>query len=280
MCAEGVGRGFEASREIFDCHTHIFPDKIAEKASAGIGGFYGIPILFDGTAGTLIRVCRENGVSGCLVCSVATKPEQVENINDFIGESASSSNGFFTGFCSLHPDMTEKELDDEVARVIAMGLKGVKLHPDFQEFKADGARAFKIYEVVGGRLPFLIHAGDSRYPYSSPKRIAGAAKRFPEMTVIAAHLGGWSEWDDAVSRLADRGNVCVDISSSLYALRPEKAREYVAAYGEDRVLFGTDYPMWDVKEELERFDRLDLDERARRKILCGNAKKLLDPADL
>ncbi|MDR0223264.1 MAG: amidohydrolase family protein [Oscillospiraceae bacterium] len=265
--------------KIFDSHTHIFPDKIAEKASAGISGFYGMPVAFDGTAGALRRACRKNGVSGCLICSVATKTEQVENINSFISESAAASNGFFTGFCSLHPDMGEVSLDNEINRAMRLGLKGVKLHPDFQEFEADGARAYKIYEAIDGRLPVLFHAGDPRYPYSSPKRIANALNRFPKMTVVAAHFGGWSEWGDAVRELAGRENVYVDVSSSLYALSPEKAREYIAAYGEDKVLFGTDYPMWDIKGEIERFDGLGLDDRAREKILCENAKRLLNLED-
>jgi len=259
---------------IFDSHTHIFPEKIAEKASANIAAFYKMRVLYDGSVPALMRICRENGVTGCLVCSVATKPEQTESINDFIARSAADSNGFFTGLCSLHPDMSEKELDSEIDRAVSLGLKGIKLHPDFQEFEADGAKAYKVYEVIGNRLPVLIHAGDSRFDFSSPKRLVNAVKRFPNMTVIAAHFGGWSEWGDAVRLLAGRENVYVDTSSSLYALDKTAAREYISAFGEDRTLFGTDYPMWNAGDELKMFGALELEADAAEKILYKNAEKL------
>jgi len=261
---------------IFDSHAHIFPEKIAEKASANIAAFYNMRVLYDGRVSTLKRLCRGNGIDGCLVCSVATKAEQAASINDFISGVAAESGGFFTGLCSLHPGMSQKELDSEIDRAVSIGLKGVKLHPDFQEFKADGGEAYKIYEVIGNRLPVLIHAGDSRFDYSSPKRIANAVRRFDNMTVIAAHFGGWSEWGDAVKLLTGLDNVYVDTSSSLYALDKKTAREYIAAFGCDRTLFGTDYPMWNAGDELKMFGELKLDDDTAGKILYKNAARLFN----
>ncbi|MCL1789637.1 MAG: amidohydrolase family protein [Oscillospiraceae bacterium] len=263
------------SKKIFDFHTHIFPDKIAERASSGIGGFYDMTTANPGTVNDLKTQMSENGICGCVVCSVATVSEQVSNINNFIVGTVADSDGLFTGFCSLHPGMSESALDEEIKRAILTGLSGIKLHPDIQEFEADGVLACKVYEAVDGRLPVLIHAGDNRYDFSAPKRIANALKFFPNLTMIAAHFGGWSEWDDAVLTLAGKDNLYVDSSSTLYAVTPEKAREYITAFGAERVLFGTDYPMWDIREELERFNRLDLTDSVREKILYGNAKKLL-----
>jgi hypothetical protein len=259
---------------IFDSHTHIFPEKIAERATAGIGDFYNIPVQHLGTAADLTARLKAAGVCGCMTCSVATVLEQVGAINDFIAHSVTQSDGFMVGFCTLHPNMTEAELDSEITRAVTLGLRGIKLHPDFQRFHADGRRAEKVYSVIGGRLPVLIHAGDSRYPYSSPRRIAAALDKFPQLTVIAAHFGGWSEWDEASLVLAGKPNLYVDTSSSLYELTPQKAVEYIGIYGEERVLFGTDYPMWDIREELARFDCLDLSDSAREKILFGNARRL------
>jgi predicted TIM-barrel fold metal-dependent hydrolase len=221
---------------------------------------------------------KENGFSGAVICSVATVPAQVESINDFIAKSAAESHEYFTGFCTLHPDMKADEIDGEINRAVSMGLKGVKLHPDFQEFNADGKRACKLFEVIGARLPVLLHAGDKRFDFSSPKRIAAVMERFPDITVIAAHLGGWDEWDDSLAYLARRfgQRLYVDTASSLYAISEQKAAEYINAFGEDNVMFGTDYPMWDVKEELEKFDKLGLSDSARAKILYENAHKLLN----
>ena len=108
----------------------------------------------------------------------------------------------------------EKELD----RIKAAGLKGVKLHPDFQHFCLDDEKAIAMFEAMAARnLPALIHTGDSRYPYSEPARMARVLEKVPKLRVICAHLGGWSVWTDAWHTLAGREGVWVDTSSSLYA---------------------------------------------------------------
>lgn len=255
---------------IFDAHVHIYPDKIAEKAAQHVGEFYGVPMAFDGRIATMTENWKKCGIEKCLVHSVATTHEQVPKINDFIHASVEASGGMFVGFCTLHPSMSAEEVDTEVSRVISMGLKGVKLHPDCQKFQIDGKDAMRMYEVIDGRLPILFHTGDSRYDYSNPERMLAAAKRFPKQRMIAAHLGGYTVWDRAVKTLAGIDNLWFDESSSLGFLTAEKAREYILAYGADRVFFGTDYPMWSAAEELERFDRLGFDDVQREKILWDN----------
>ena len=69
-------------------------------------------------------------------------------------------------------------------------------------------------------------------------------------------------------------NFYVDTSSSLYALAPERATEIIRAYGKDRVLFATDYPMWSLEEEMQRFDALALTEEERKCIFYKNAERL------
>ena len=81
---------------------------------------------------------------------------------------------------------------------------------------------------------------------------------FPKLTAIGAHFGGWSQWSDGEKYLADNPNVYVDTSSSLYAITPAQAREYINAFTPDRIMFGTDYPMWNVEDELRLMERLDL----------------------
>lgn len=175
----------------------------------------------------------------------------------------------------MHPDCpgVEKEAD----RAVSLGLRGIKLHPDFQQFFIDDPKAMKIYEAAEGRLPVLIHTGDSRYQWSKSERLVKVLEAFPRLEVIAAHFGGWSEWDSAVSVLGGHryGNLWTDCSSSLYAMSPERAKLFIDAYGADRVLFGTDYPMWTAADELKRFSAIPLTEREREMILHENAERLL-----
>ena len=132
----------------------------------------------------------------------------------------------------------------------------------------------KIYELCEGKLPILMHTGDHRYDYSNPNRILPILEIYKSLTVIGAHFGGWSLWEEATAALHRFENFYVDCSSSLYALSPQKAKELILTYGTHRVLFGTDYPMWEPTTEIERFMQIDLTEKQREDILYNNAKKL------
>ena len=103
------------------------------------------------------------------------------------------------------------------------------------------------------------------------------SRAFPKLTLIGAHLGGWSVWDEAVRILPDYPNLMVDTSSCSRWLKPERMRAIIRAYGADRVLFGTDYPMWRQQEEIDALLKLDLTDEAYRRIFRENAAELLEP---
>lgn len=258
---------------IIDAHAHIFPDKIAEKATAGIGGFYGMEMGYNGTLETLLKEGGEAGVDRFIVQSVATVPTQVISINNFIAQSVEKYPDKLIGFGAMHPDF--EDISGEIERIDALGLKGIKLHSDFQQFNIDDEKAFPIYENAQKHgLPILFHIGDNRYDYSSPERLLNIVKKFPNLTVIGAHFAGWSMWDKG-AELFNHSGIYTDCSSSLYAMTPEHAADLIRKIGVHRVMWGTDYPMWSAKEELERFDHLPLTDRERELILSENALRLL-----
>ncbi len=258
--------------KIIDIHAHIYPDKIAQKASTAIEHFYDIPMDCDGTLGSLLKAGDRAGVDTFVVHSVATGPEQVQSINNFIAGAVQAHPGRLIGFATLHPH--SEHIEREVDRVTALGLKGIKIHPDFQKFNIDSDEAFRIYEAIEGRLPVLIHTGDYRYEFSKPRRVLNVIKRFPRLDVICAHFGGWSEWGDAAGVLAGQG-VYVDTSSSLYSLTDEQAKALIISFGADRVLFGSDYPMWEPAPDIEKLLRIGLSAEEKEKIFHLNAEKLL-----
>ena len=257
-----------------DCHCHIYPDAIASRAVKGTGAFYDLPLVYRGTLSDLVSVHDAAGISGGVIFSVATTPHQAESINRFIAETARESGGRFLGLGTVHPD--SETLKEDIEHIISLGLHGVKLHPDIQKFRVDSPKCMKIYELCEGRLPVLVHAGDHRYDFSNPRRLSSVLSVFPTLTVIGAHFGGWSVWDEAVGLLTSYKNFYVDTSSSLYALSPERATEIIRAYGKERVLFATDYPMWRLDEELTRFAALDLTEEEKECIFYKNAERLFD----
>lgn len=255
-----------------DAHCHVYPDAIAPRAVKGIEQFYDLPLAYAGTLSDLVRVQDRAGVSNGVIFSVATTPHQSGSINRFIAECAEASAGRFVGLGTVHPE--SETLKEDIDGILALGLRGVKLHPDFQKFKLDDYRCLKIFELCEGRLPVLVHTGDYRYDFSNPNRLAPVLSIFTELTVIGAHFGGWSVWDDAEAMLAEYSNFYVDTSSSFYAMSLERATALVRSFGADRVLFATDYPMWDLETEIARMEALALTDAEKEKIFYRNAARL------
>lgn len=258
---------------IYDVHAHVFPDKIAAKAAVSIGEFYDLAMAYDGTVDKLTQQARLNGVNRICIHSVALNVHAMKSINSFIGELISSNPELFTGMAAIHPDCDD--FDALISQTQAMGFKGFKIHPDMQKFALDEPRAMDMFAAIEGRMPIIIHTGDSRFDYSHPSQMKRVLDAFPRLTCVCAHLGGWSEWDDACKCLSRYENVYVDTSSSLYALEPEHALRAIRSYATERVLFGTDYPMWDMGEELRRMEALPLSSRERELIMGQNALELL-----
>ncbi len=257
---------------IIDTHAHVFPDAIARKATDSIRQFYGLDAGYDGTVLQLKQLSADAGIDRSWIHSVAVTPHTVRSINRFISETVQSDPDRFTGLAAIHPDAENLEL--LVDEVQAMHLRGFKIHPDMQRFALDSPGAMQMFAVIEGKMPILIHTGDTRYPYSHPGQMKKVAEAFPKLVCICAHLGGWNEWDDAWKALAGFENVYVDTSSSLYAMSREAARRLIRCYDRQRVLFGTDYPMWNPKRELERFLELGLTEEENERILYRNALRL------
>jgi len=256
--------------KIFDIHAHIYPDNIAEKAVKNIGRYYNIEMYGKGTVDGLLESGRQIGVDRYLVHSSATHAGQVKSINDYIAGVVTSHSNMI-GFGTLHYD--QKDIESEVERMIALGLKGVKLHPEFQNFVIDEPSMMPVYKAIAGKLPLLIHMGDRNKDSSSPIRLARVLDKFPDLVVIAAHFGGYSMWEDSRKYLLGR-NIFMDTSSSLAFLDPAEAVDMIRNHGAGKFMFGSDYPMWTHKDELDRFFRLDLSEAEREAILYNNAAKL------
>jgi predicted TIM-barrel fold metal-dependent hydrolase len=255
---------------IFDFHTHIYPDKIAAKAVENIGAFYTIPMQCDGTVNGLLASSGKM-IDRFVVFSAAAAPGQVVSINNYIA-SVCDEHPELAGFGTLHPDLADPGA--EIERLMGLGLKGIKFHPDMQRLDIDDKKMMNLYALLEGRLPVVFHTGDYRYSYSHPARLAKVLDAFPKLVAVAAHFGGWSLFDLALEYFQQR--FCYfDISSSLPFLGKKRAVELIRIYGAERFLFGSDYPMWNPARCLEEFRELDLSDDERELILSGNALRIL-----
>ncbi len=261
---------------IIDSHCHIYPEKIAQKATDSTDNFYGVGHSpFHGTTEELLKQSEETGVNKMLVQSVATTEKQVSSINHFISDEVSKYPDKFIGFGTLHPNSSDLEAD--VKELISLGLKGVKLHPDIQNFKIDDYRCLKIYELCEKyHLPILMHTGDSRYDNSNPNRLLPVMEIHTDLTVIGAHFGGYSIWEEASKKLSELPNLFVDTCSAFFALEKETALKIIRRYGADKVIFATDYPMWRQQDELNYILSLGLTNDELEKIFSKNILKIIE----
>jgi len=260
---------------VIDFHSHIYPEKIAEKAAQSIKDFYGgIPIRGKGTAEDLIERGKRGGIDRFVVFSAAISPKHVHSINDFLAKSAAEHPEFIP-FGTLHGEMEDPE--GEINRIIALGIKGIKIHPEIQNFNMDSDNMMKIYALLEGRLPVIFHCGDFRFDNSHPSRLVRVLDAFPGLTVIAAHFGGWVLIDLALESLRKK-SCFLDISSSFPLIGLERGAELISIYGAERILFASDYPMWDPGECLLEFNKLKLSAGERDLILSENALRILPSA--
>ena len=258
--------------KIIDFHAHIYPPKIAEKASLSTGEFYHITPAHSGTSEELLSVGKTAGISEFVLLPVATKSEQVHHINQFILDEVKAHREFH-GFGTLHPD--SENILAETDFIIKSGLQGIKLHPDTQRFNMDDRRLFEVFDNIQGKIPLLVHCGDRRFDYSHPRRLKNIIDNFPHLQVIAAHLGGWSLFEEGFEILKDT-DCYLDISSTMMFLSSEQVTKYIHGYGAERILFGTDFPLWSPVDEVSRFGKLHLTENEFERIAYKNALAILN----
>jgi predicted TIM-barrel fold metal-dependent hydrolase len=259
-------------QKIIDFHTHAFPEKVADKAVSFLGDHYKMAIENDGRLKNLWESAQAANVDTIVVHASATTPKQVESINTWIGSKANGSS--IIGFGSIHPDY-DGDISEELNRIKTLGLKGLKLHPDFQKFNIDDPKMDRIYRELDGTLPVLFHLGDETLDYSSPRRLAKVLDRFPNIVAIGAHMGGYMRWDEAEEYLFGH-NLYIDTSSCLHRMTNERFMTLIKKQGVKKVVFGTDYPIISHQAEIEKIMALPLTDTERNYILWENAAKILN----
>lgn len=258
--------------QLFDIHTHVYPDEIAQKATDSVKQFYQIGGAdMDGTTATLLKQAKTAGITGCLILPVAIRPDRVQGINDFILQQT-QLHPEFTGFGTVHAAM--ENITDEALRIMGMGLRGIKMHPDSQRFHIDDLRLYPLYEEIEGRLPVMFHMGDHRYDYSHPIKLRKILEQFPRLQAIAAHFGGYSMYREAYDLLKDTSCI-LDVSSSMMFMKDGEPEKFINLYGAERMAFGSDYPLWDPVKEVERFWQLKLTPDQMEQIAWKTAHRFL-----
>jgi len=257
-----------------DIHTHAFPDPIAHIAIPALEREGKIKAYLNGTVEDLLTSMDASGVASSVVCSIATRPEQFQPILDW---SKTIRSERIIPFPSLHPK--DPTLLDHLELLYTEGFKGVKMHPYYQDYFLDDYNLFALYERMSELgMILVIHAGyDIAYPRirrADPLRILDISQQFPELKLIATHLGGWDEWEDVRSLLTGQP-IYMEISFALDFLDQIRLRDLLLNHPHEYLLFGTDSPWSDQATTIKMLARLGLPAPLLESMLSGNARRLL-----
>lgn len=260
---------------IIDCHTHAFPDSLAQRAMPQLEKEGHVKASLDGRISSLLRSMDEAAIDQSIVLSIATRPEHYHSILKWSKLIASDR---LVPFPSIHPD--DPQAAEKVDLIVAEGFKGIKMHPYYQNYYLDEERVFGIYErIEASGLVLLCHTGFDiayeRVRRADPQRIVNVIERFPRLKFVTTHFGAWDDWDLVHALLLGKP-VYMDVSYSMPLLPPAIAQEMLKKHPADKLLFGSDSPWAAQGEAVEAIRRMSIDPELKRGILGENARKLLD----
>lgn len=260
---------------IFDAHTHAFPTKIAATTMAKLSSHANIPHYHDGSFAGLAAYEKAGGAEGFLLLPIATKAKSVRSINEWV---AAKCGGGAYAFGTLYPGM--EDFEEAIAHIQALGMRGVKMHPEYQSFFVDDESLFPMYAALfDAGLALYLHAGrDEGFGepvHGDVRRIARLADAFPRGKIIAAHMGGLYQEDLVLGHLAGRDNVWMDTSFAAQRMDSGRVREIIRAHGAHRFFFGTDAPWSDFKSAKDAVLNAGLTQKEMDAIFWDNAAAIL-----
>ncbi|MFC7528287.1 amidohydrolase family protein [Actinoplanes sp. GCM10030250] len=215
----------------------------------------------------------------------ATGYPRISNVE--IAENCAEHAGTLIPFASIDPHRGLAGVREARQLVADHGVRGFKFHPSIQGFSPDDRLAYPLYEAIEelGAVA-LFHTGQTgigagvrggggiRLKYSNPMLVDDVAVDFPDLRIILAHPSfPWQ--DEALAVATHKEHVYIDLSGWSPKYFPPQLVRYANSLLQDKVLFGSDYPVITPDRWLADFARLELKDTVRPKILKENAARLL-----
>ncbi len=262
---------------IIDFHTHTFPDKIVEKTIVALEKEAGITAKSDGTILGLLDSMKRAGVDLSVIMPVVTRPEQFQTVNNFAAQMNEAYDGAILSFGGIHPDT--QNYKQELKYIKSLGLKGIKLHPDYQKTMIDDIGYCHIIDYASELdLVVVVHAGiDIGIPHPvhcPPQKSLEVINKLQPPKLVLAHMGGWKQWDQVEEYLVGK-NVYLDCAFCSDYMTKEQFERMVKEHGADKVLFASDSPWEDPRRTLEWVESTSLTKEMKRRMYMQNACQLL-----
>lgn len=266
---------------IIDFHTHNFPDKIAARTISLLES-HGTKANTNGTLQGLKDSMKEAGIDISVVLPVMTAPKQFDTVNSYAADTTNKEG--IISFGGIHPDCEDPE--EKLEYIKSLGLKGVKIHPDYQGTLINDERYIRIIKrCVELDLYVVTHTGlDPAFPelvHARPELIVDMLSKVYEKNeikkpnIVLAHLGSLDESDKVLEMICGK-NVYIDTAAMLDRIPEEKIVEIIRRHGSDKVLFASDSPWAAQNKYVELLKALPLTEEEKKNILYRNAKNMLN----
>jgi predicted TIM-barrel fold metal-dependent hydrolase len=260
---------------IIDFHTHAFPDALAERAMEQLlSETDAVRSFLDGKLSSLITSMDANRIEVSVLCSIATKPSQFGPIFRWSQQIASDR---IIPLASVHPK--DPAGVEHIHQIAQAGLKGVKMHPYYQDFYLDDPNLYPLFEAIEAEgLLLTMHTGYDfafdRIDRATPKQIWDVVQRFPDMKLVTTHLGAWEQWDD-VQRYLIGKPIYMETSFSVEYLGSDRVRQMLLDHPPEYILFGTDSPWTDQGETIASHKSINLPKKIEEKYFYENASSIL-----
>lgn len=268
---------------IIDFHTHIFPDRVAEKAIPNLSSVIHIAPSMNGTIDGLKDSMERSGIDVSVILPIVTNPHQFDSILRFavhINETCAEGSGpRLISYASVHP--MSDDYKGQLHLIKNEGFKGIKLHPHYQGLHFDDIRYMRIMDIASELgLSILTHAGYDPYipneEFCSPDMILRVLSEVAPPKLILAHMGSNEHYQESEQKLCGKP-VYFDTAYSIMHMPEEQFVRMVHLHGADKILFGTDAPWTGQKECAERLlSYTGLSEIEKQMILSQNAEVFLE----
>lgn len=260
---------------IIDAHCHVWPDHIAPQILASRPS--DLDPVHDGTVAGLLRTMDAAGVDHAMTLGVAGVARNVERTNEFIG---SVDRARFTPFGTVHPDLP---VDVNLKSLHNNGIRGVKLHPLFQDLSLGDPRVLDILQALAeDDFTVITHVGAGGSAEANdrgtPRYLLGVLERLPKLRLIACHFGGYHQLNDAEELIVGSSAILeTSWPPTMAALDRNRIRSLIERHGTDRVVYGSDWPMADPAAEIAAVRSLGLSAEAEQAVLGGTLAGILGP---
>ena len=267
---------------LIDFHTHIFPDKIASSTINALASKSSSKPNTDGTAEGMIKAMERANADIVVALPVLTKPTQFESVVNFaisVNEKYKNSDRKIISFAGMHPLCDN--VDEKLAYIKSVGIKGIKIHPDYQDTFIDDPSYINIIKCAKKYgLIVVTHSGiDDGYSGEPvkcpPDRALKVIKEVNYNKFVLAHFGAHKQWAEVLDKLCGQ-NVYFDTAMTVNDIDSNLFKDIIYKHGADKILFATDCPWQDIEDNYKVVKGYNLPKEIEDKIFYKNALKLLN----